>query len=159
MEIRRSRMGAFLTSYAHAFCTVTWRDLVLHVRKKQKAKKSSHRELCPFQNFAIPLRNLQFHCKCVSLWEGFSEHCGLSPLRCPSAWLFNVCTRWKSTPTWLPSLRGTVTKATLLVVLSAMPQSKSPYPTTGINFFDSFFILLISQENTLFFFHGDACLE
>ena len=61
MEIRRSRMSAFLTSYAHAFCTVTWRDLVLHVRKNRKRRSLLYRELYPFQKFAIPLENLQFH--------------------------------------------------------------------------------------------------
>ena len=61
MEIRRSRMSAFLTSYAHAFCTVTWRDLVLHVRKNRKRRSLVYRELYPFQKFAIPLENLQFH--------------------------------------------------------------------------------------------------
>ena len=55
MEIRRSRMSAFLTSYAHAFCTVTWRDLVLHVQKKRKRRSLLYRELYPFQKFAIPL--------------------------------------------------------------------------------------------------------
>ena len=29
----------------------------------------------------VPLRNWQFHCKYVSLWEGLSKHGGLSPLR------------------------------------------------------------------------------
>ena len=61
MEIRRSRMSAFLTSYAHVFCTVTWRDLVLHVRKYRKRRSLLYRELYPFQKFAIPLENLQFH--------------------------------------------------------------------------------------------------
>ena len=54
--------------------------------KNRKRRSLVLRELDPFQNFAIPLRNLQFHCKYVSLWEGFSEHCGLSPLRGPTAW-------------------------------------------------------------------------
>ena len=61
MEIRRSRMSAFLTSYAHAFCTVTWRDLVLHVWKNRKRRSLLYREWYPFQKFAIPLENLQFH--------------------------------------------------------------------------------------------------
>ena len=61
MEIRRSRLSAFLTTYAHAFCTVTWRDLVLHVRKNRKRRSLLYRELYPFQKFAIPLENLKFH--------------------------------------------------------------------------------------------------
>ena len=55
-------MGAFLTSYEHAFSTVAWRHLVLHVRKKQNAKKSSLSwiiavsKICnSIEKFAIPL--------------------------------------------------------------------------------------------------------
>ena len=59
--------------------------LALCMRKKKTSKSVSVRELEPFQNFTIPLRNLQFHCKYVSLWEGLSEHGGLSPLRGPTA--------------------------------------------------------------------------
>ena len=62
MEIRRSLMGTFLTSYAHAFSTVIWRHFVLHVRKKQNAKKSSLSwviavsKICnSIDKFAIPL--------------------------------------------------------------------------------------------------------
>ena len=61
-----------------------WATLALCMRKKT-SKSVSLRELEPFQYFTIPLRSLQFHCRYVSLWEGFSEHCGLSPLRGPSA--------------------------------------------------------------------------
>ena len=39
-----------------------------------------------FKNLQFLQWNLQFHCKYVYLWEGFSEHCGFSPLRGPSAW-------------------------------------------------------------------------
>ena len=53
--------------------------------KKKTSESLSHPELEPFQKCTIPLENLQFHWKYVSLWEGFSEHCGLSPLRGPSA--------------------------------------------------------------------------
>ena len=45
MEIRRSRMGAFLISYAHAFSTVTWRHLVLHARKNRTRRSLLFREL------------------------------------------------------------------------------------------------------------------
>ena len=40
MEIRRSPMGVYLTPYAHAFSTVTWRHLVLHVQKKNRTRRS-----------------------------------------------------------------------------------------------------------------------
>ena len=53
--------------------------------KKKTSKSLSLPELELFQEFTIPLENLQFHWKYVSLWEGFSEHCGLSPFRGPSA--------------------------------------------------------------------------
>ena len=52
---------------------------------KKTSKSLSLRELEPFQNLPIPIPNLQFHCKYVSLWEGLSEHGGLSPLRVQSA--------------------------------------------------------------------------
>ena len=58
--------------------------LALCMRKKT-SKSLSLPELEQFQKFTIPLENLQFHWKYVSLREGFSEHCGLSPLRDPSA--------------------------------------------------------------------------
>ena len=58
--------------------------LALCMRKKN-VEKPSLPELEPFQKFTIPLEILQFHSKYVSLREGFSEHCGLSPLCCPSA--------------------------------------------------------------------------
>ena len=53
--------------------------------RKKTSKSLSLRELEPFQKFTSPLRNLQFHCEYVSLWEGLSEHGGLSPLRGLSA--------------------------------------------------------------------------
>ena len=76
MEIRRSRMSTFLTSYAHAFCTVTWRDLVLHVQKKQKAKKSSLSWVISVSKICNSIGEFTIPLEYVSLWEGFSEHCG-----------------------------------------------------------------------------------
>ena len=98
MEIRRSRMSAFLTSYAHAFCTVTWRDLVLHVRKNRKRRSLLYRELYPFQKFAIPLGNLQFH------WSMYPyERGSVSTVVVTSSWseclsdqrfAAKLCARW-----------------------------------------------------------------
>ena len=82
METKKSWMGTFPWSHDHDSCTMAFGNPLLYVWEKKKTSKSlSLRELEPFQNFTIPLKNLQFHCKYVSLWEGFSEHGGLSPVR------------------------------------------------------------------------------
>ena len=72
-------------SHHHDSCTMAFGNPLLYLWEKKTSKSLSLRELEPFQTFTIPLENLQFHWKYVSLWEGFSEHCGLSPLRGPSA--------------------------------------------------------------------------
>ena len=60
MEISRLRVGAFLTSDEHAFSAVTWRHLVLHVRKTEREEVFSFVSCCRF-------KTLQFH------WEMFNS--------------------------------------------------------------------------------------
>ena len=94
METKKSWMGTFPWSHDHDSCTMAFGNPLLYVWEKNTSKSLSHPELEPFQKFTIPLKNLQFHWKYVSLWEGFSEHCGLlvgvrSDQRCAaklSAW-------------------------------------------------------------------------
>ena len=57
----------------------------MYEKKKKTSKSLSLPEIEPFQKFTVPLVNLQSHCEYLSLREGFGEHCGLSPLRGPSA--------------------------------------------------------------------------
>ena len=78
-------MGTFPWSQDHHSCTMAFGNPLLYVWEKKTLKSLSLPELEPFKKFTIPLENLPFHWKYVSLWEGISEHCGLSPLRGPSA--------------------------------------------------------------------------
>ena len=93
METKKPWMCTFPWSHDHDSCTMAFGNRLLYVWEKKTSKSRSHPELEPFQKFTIPLENLQFHWKYVSLWEGFSEHCGLSPLRGPSAERSAVCSQ------------------------------------------------------------------
>ena len=78
-------MGTLPWPHDHNSCTMAFGNPLLYVWGKKASKSLSLPELELFQKFTILLENLQFHWKYVSLWEGLSEHCGLSPLRGPSA--------------------------------------------------------------------------
>ena len=93
METKKSWMGTFAWSHDHDSCSMAFGNPLVYVWEKKTSKRLSHPELEPFQKFTIPLENLQFHWMYVSLWEGFSEHCGLSPLRGPSAERSAVCSQ------------------------------------------------------------------
>ena len=118
MEIRRSRMSAFLTSYAYAFCTVTWRDLVLHVRKNRKRRSLFYRELYPFKKFAIPLENLQFH------WSMYPyERGSVSTVVVTSSWseclsdqrfAAKLCARWAAKRRLISNVRHGVISLSIL---------------------------------------------
>ena len=126
LEIRRSRMSAFLTSYAHAFCTVTWRDLVLHVQKNRKRRSLLYRELYPFQKFAIPLENLQFH------WSMYPyERGSVSTVVVTSSWCeclsdqrfaAKLCARWAAKRRLISNVRHGVIS---LLILASKPSSFS----------------------------------
>ena len=93
METKKSSMGTFPWSHDHDSCTMAFGNTLLYVWEKKHVESLSHPELEPFQKFIIPFENLQFHWKYVSLWEGLSEHGGLSPLRGPSAERSAVCSQ------------------------------------------------------------------
>ena len=97
----RRRMSAFLTSYAHAFCTVTWLWPRASRTKKQKAKKSSLSWVISVSKICNSIREFTIPLEYVSLWEGFSEHCGChlfvrSWSECLSDQRFaaKLCARW-----------------------------------------------------------------
>ena len=118
MEIRRSRMSAFLTSYAHAFCTVTWRDLELHVQKNRKRRSLLYHELYPFQKFAILLENLQFH------WSMYPyERGSVSTVVVTSSWseclsdqrfAAKLCARWAAKRRLISNVRHGVISLSIL---------------------------------------------
>ena len=70
------------TRFLH--CDLTWPRASR--TKKQKAKKSSLSWVKSVSKICNSIGEFTIPLEYVSLWEGFSEHCGLSPLRGPSPW-------------------------------------------------------------------------
>ena len=85
METKKSWMGTFPWSHDHDSWSMAFGNPLLYVWEKKTSKCLSLPELEPFQQFTIPLENLQFHCSMYPYERGWVSTvvCHLFVVRVP----------------------------------------------------------------------------